>query len=463
MTTSTTTRIDESTWHILQSIAAATTTTPYCRVATTSSTNDSVWNEECVYTFHTPFTNGTQGIVVHLYTFAGTIPELAFAGSVGRNGNNSNNSKDDIPQEQQQEGLFVCIVKQKVLKNNINKNKTTTTTTGEEDGVDHDHSKETSAPPPVLPTKLGIGIEGGFQTEEDKYEIISTYSIVHLRQQQQEQQQKESSLSFSTLSNVQIVSEIPFSTNLLQQQEKQDDNDDNDNNNDDHDSSIGLVTVQTNSSTITTPTTMTIPFLLIQSIRSIVYHSSATLQQDVKAWQMDHHEGQEDLPISKYAATLPFVDNGIMISPNPKTWFCQQHPEQMKNDDNKDHQNNLWLNLSDGFIGGGRRHWDGSGGTNGALEHYEETGRKYPLVVKLGTISSNLISTADCYSYAADEDGPVQIPNLAQLLQQRGIDCTIHEKQCYLRRNWKYNSMPLIIFLPVKQLKKQEILPKRRN
>ena len=62
-------------------------------------------------------------------------------------------------------------------------------------------------------------------------------------------------------------------------------------------------------------------------------------------------------------------------------------------------------------------------------QQYEETGRKYPLVVKLGTISStNLVSTADCYSYAADEDGPVQIPNLAQLLQQRGIDCTIHEK-----------------------------------
>ena len=62
----------------------------------------------------------------------------------------------------------------------------------------------------------------------------------------------------------------------------------------------------------------------------------------------------------------------------------------------------------------------GSGGTNGALDHYNETGRQFPLVVKLGTITSD-ITTADCYSYAPDEDGPVQIPNLLELLQKRGI------------------------------------------
>jgi len=62
----------------------------------------------------------------------------------------------------------------------------------------------------------------------------------------------------------------------------------------------------------------------------------------------------------------------------------------------------------------------GSGGSNGALDHYKETGEKYPLVVKLGTITAD-IETADCYSYAADEDGPVKIPNLAELLEKRGI------------------------------------------
>jgi ubiquitin carboxyl-terminal hydrolase 5/13 len=52
-----------------------------------------------------------------------------------------------------------------------------------------------------------------------------------------------------------------------------------------------------------------------------------------------------------------------------------------------------------------------------------ETGEKYPLVVKLGTITEDL-STADCYSYAKDEDCPVQIPNLKELLEKRGIIIT---------------------------------------
>jgi ubiquitin carboxyl-terminal hydrolase 5/13 len=56
------------------------------------------------------------------------------------------------------------------------------------------------------------------------------------------------------------------------------------------------------------------------------------------------------------------------------------------------------------------------------LNHFKEEGEKYPLVVKLGTITadSNGIH-ADCFSYAMDEDGPVQIPNLAELLAKRGI------------------------------------------
>jgi ubiquitin carboxyl-terminal hydrolase 5/13 len=68
----------------------------------------------------------------------------------------------------------------------------------------------------------------------------------------------------------------------------------------------------------------------------------------------------------------------------------------------------------------------GSGGTNGAIDHYNDTGRQYPLVVKLGTITAaeQDITTADCYSYAPDEDGPVKIPNLMDLLQKRGINVT---------------------------------------
>ena len=64
-----------------------------------------------------------------------------------------------------------------------------------------------------------------------------------------------------------------------------------------------------------------------------------------------------------------------------------------------------------GFIGGGRKNWDVTGGSNGALDHYIETGEKCPLVVKLGTITSDL-DASDCISHSKDEDCPVKIPNL---------------------------------------------------
>lgn len=50
-----------------------------------------------------------------------------------------------------------------------------------------------------------------------------------------------------------------------------------------------------------------------------------------------------------------------------------------------DLQGNLWMNLTDGKVLCGRRNFDGSGGNNHALLHFQETG--YPLAVKLGTIT----------------------------------------------------------------------------
>jgi ubiquitin carboxyl-terminal hydrolase 5/13 len=43
--------------------------------------------------------------------------------------------------------------------------------------------------------------------------------------------------------------------------------------------------------------------------------------------------------------------------------------------------------------------------------------------VKLGTITTEgSVVHADCYSYAKDEDGPVKVPNLGELLRARGIE-----------------------------------------
>ena len=290
-----------------------------CRVATP---HDTVTNSECVYTFHSPYTTDL-GIVVNLQTFVGTIDEMAFT-----------KSDDDT---EPKKGLFVRICKKRVAK-----------TSSCDDTTMEEGQDDTTAA-----TKLGVGVEGGFQSDQDKYETTSTYSIVLIGM----------GIDGSS-STVQV--ELPYNDS----------------------------------------TKNDFPMAVSQSADSIINHSGLAVQQDLSAWELD----TEPKPVSKYAENLPFVENGIKVSPTPSDWKCE------KSGDDK----NLWVNLSDGFIGGGRKNWDGSGGSNGALDHFIETGEKYPLVVKLGTITED-ISTADCYSYAKDEDGPVQIPNLKQLLERRGI------------------------------------------
>ena len=83
---------------------------------------------------------------------------------------------------------------------------------------------------------------------------------------------------------------------------------------------------------------------------------------------------------------------------------------------------NLWLNLTDGVILCGRKFFDGSGGNNHAVEHYEKTG--YPLAVKLGTITPD--GKADVFSYK--EDDMVEDPYLKQHLAHFGIKIQEMEK-----------------------------------
>jgi hypothetical protein len=61
--------------------------------------------------------------------------------------------------------------------------------------------------------------------------------------------------------------------------------------------------------------------------------------------------------------------------PSPSGWRCEVC----------DLQENLWMNLTDGKVFCGRRYFDGTGGNNHALLHFQQTG--FPLAVKLGTIT----------------------------------------------------------------------------
>lgn len=282
-----------------------------CRVATPSNT---VLHSECAYTFHSPYSS-EKGLIVNLNTFIGTIEALAF---------------NSVSEEK---GLFLRIVKKRVEKKL-------------EEGKEEENK----------PTKLAIGVDGGFATDDDKFETISTYSVVMMEK------------------TGKVIAEEPYDEALKEN----------------------------------------FPEAVGKSVESIINHVGMAIQQDLKAWEND-----EEIPLSKYEAELPFVDNGITISSDPKSWKCEKSGDT----------ENLWLNLSDGFIGGGRKNWDGSGGSNGALDHFEETGEKYPLVVKLGTITvEGSTIHADCYSYAKDEDGPVKIPKLTELLAKRGINVASLQK-----------------------------------
>ena len=120
-----------------------------------------------------------------------------------------------------------------------------------------------------------------------------------------------------------------------------------------------------------------IPDVLFQTVETLLHHEDTGKKDELKEFA----SGEDEIIVSKYAKDLVIADNGVRISPDPKTWKCADSGMT----------ENLWLNLSDGYIGSGRKQYGGLGGTGAALRHYQEMKKKgfeYPLVVKLGTITA---------------------------------------------------------------------------
>ncbi|XP_073118725.1 ubiquitin carboxyl-terminal hydrolase 14 [Henckelia pumila] len=160
------------------------------------------------------------------------------------------------------------------------------------------------------------------------------------------------------------------------------------------------------------PDYLTLPFPSVElpekvrlAVDSIILNTGAEKKEQVAAWTADTKI------ISKHAMDLKQLDNGVVVPPSG--WKCEKC----------DKTENLWLNLTDGSILCGRRNWDGSGGNDHAVNHYIVT--KYPLAVKLGTITADL-EAADVYSY--DEDASVVDPLLAQHMLHFGIDFSSLQK-----------------------------------
>ncbi|XP_054637170.1 ubiquitin carboxyl-terminal hydrolase 5 isoform X2 [Dunckerocampus dactyliophorus] len=139
------------------------------------------------------------------------------------------------------------------------------------------------------------------------------------------------------------------------------------------------------------------------SMTGIMAADSVSHTLQVQQW--DGEVRQE----SRHAADLKQLDNGIKIPPSG--WRCEVCGLQ----------ENIWMNLTDGKVLCGRRYFDGSGGNNHALLHFQETG--HPLAVKLGTITPD---GADVYSY--DEDDMVLDSKLPEHLSHFGIDMMTMEK-----------------------------------
>lgn len=85
-------------------------------------------------------------------------------------------------------------------------------------------------------------------------------------------------------------------------------------------------------------------------------------------------------------------------------------------------KSNLWLCLQCGNLGCGRKNWDGSGGNNHGVEHWEKTG--HCISVKLGTITAEGKASIHCYKC----DLEILDPKLAEHLAVLGIDISSQVK-----------------------------------
>ncbi|CAO1382523.1 unnamed protein product [Diamesa serratosioi] len=151
-----------------------------------------------------------------------------------------------------------------------------------------------------------------------------------------------------------------------------------------------------------------LPAVVISSVQSIIEADSVFKKLEKE--QMSGTWDGEMRKVSNFSLDLHQLENGKKIP--PFGWKCEKC----------DLTNNLWLNLTDGSILCGRKFFDGTGGNDHAVHYYQET--KYPLAVKLGTITSD--GKADVYSYS--EDDMVIDPYLQKHLMHFGINIGQMEK-----------------------------------
>ncbi|KAJ2396706.1 ubiquitin C-terminal hydrolase Ubp14 [Coemansia sp. RSA 2559] len=159
----------------------------------------------------------------------------------------------------------------------------------------------------------------------------------------------------------------------------------------------------------------------IQAVTSAIMHAvEATKRSEIKAWT------EEVTPCEHFDALPQTVADGFSLDNLHNCSTCEK-------------RENLWLCLSCGHVGCGRRQYDGSGGNNHAIDHFAQTGHR--VSVKLGTITPE--GTADAYCYACDDNK--MDPRLAHHLKVFGISVLSQQKteksvaELQLEQNLKFD------------------------
>ncbi|KAI8070724.1 hypothetical protein BC940DRAFT_295408 [Gongronella butleri] len=155
-------------------------------------------------------------------------------------------------------------------------------------------------------------------------------------------------------------------------------------------------------------------------VDAVLAATSSAKQSDIKAWE-------EEITACEHTLCLE------QDAPH------KLEPQSFAHCSMCDLKENLWLCLTCGHLACGRRHYDGSGGNNHAVDHAKQTG--HAVACKLGTITPE--GTADIYCYQCDDaklDG-----NLATHLANWGINVLDQSKteksmtELQLEQNMKFD------------------------
>jgi ubiquitin carboxyl-terminal hydrolase 5/13 len=232
-------------------------------------------------------------------------------------------------------------------------------------------SSSSEASSASAPTKLAIGLPGGFDTDTPAFDVVKEHAIVVFLD--------------ADPNNVESRVTFPWTPPAPPA------------------SSSSAASAASAASSGPAHPAPPVPEFLLTVAAALLAHEDVSVAQAASAWQ-------DARPVSAHSLDLSQLPNGKAVSRNPKDWACEAPGGCDKTE-------NLWLNLSTGFIGCGRRQYDGSGGNEHAVAHYRATGSAFPLAVKLGTITA---AGADVYSYAPEEDDMVEDPHLGACRTKQG-------------------------------------------